>query len=166
MILANLLLALAWVGLNGRFTLDSLLMGAVLGRIVLLILAKGGVLPRTEVRRAERAVSLLAYLLWQILLANIRLTSDVLSIRHRMTPGVIRLPLTITTDGEILLLAAMINITPGSVALDVSEDRRTMYVHVMHVTTAEEAKWDIKNGFERRILELRGEEEEGLPDAA
>jgi len=159
MILANLLLALAWVGLNGSFTLDSLIVGAAIGRIVLLILAKGGVLPRSEVRRVESALSLLVYLLWQIVVANFRLTKDVLSIRPRMRPAVIRLPLSITTDGEILLLSAMINITPGSVALDVSEDRQSMYVHVMNIATVEEAKHDIKNGFERRILELRGEKE-------
>jgi multicomponent Na+:H+ antiporter subunit E len=165
MILANLLLALAWVGLNGRFTLDSLIVGAIIGRIVLLVLAKGDVLARTEVRRVERALSLLLYLLWQIVLANFRLTRDVLSIRHRMKPGVIRLPLSVTSDGEILLLSAMINITPGSVALDVSPDRQSMYVHVMHITTVEEAKRDIKNGFERRILELRGQKER-VSDAA
>jgi multicomponent Na+:H+ antiporter subunit E len=159
MILANLLLALAWVGLNGHFTLDSLIIGAVIGRIVLLVLAKGEVLPRTEVGRVERALSLLGYLLWQIVLANLRLARDVLSIRHRMKPGVIRLPLSVTTDGEILLLSAMINITPGSVALDVSADRQSMYVHVMHVRTLEDAKLEIKNGFERKILELRGEKE-------
>jgi multicomponent Na+:H+ antiporter subunit E len=165
MILANLLLALAWVGLNGRFTLDSLIIGALIGRIVLVVLGKGGVLPRSEVRRVERALSLLVYLLWQIVLANFRLTKDVLSIRYRMRPGVIRLPLSVTTDGEILLLSAMINITPGSVALDVSEDRQTMFVHVMHITSVEEAKHEIKNGFERRILELRGDKERRI-DAA
>jgi multicomponent Na+:H+ antiporter subunit E len=158
-ILANLLLALAWVGLNGRFALDTLIVGAVIGRIVLLILAKGEVLPRAEVGRLERALSLLAYLLWQIVLANLRLARDVVSVHHRMTPGVIQLPLSVTTDGEILLLAAMINITPGSVALDVSEDRRTMYVHIMHIRTVEEARRDIKDGFERRILGLRSEKE-------
>jgi multicomponent Na+:H+ antiporter subunit E len=165
MILANLLLALAWAGLNGQFTLDSLIMGAIIGRIVLLVLARGDVLARTEVRRLERALFLLVYLLWQIVLANFRLTRDVLSIRYRMRPGVIRLPLAVTTDEEILLLSAMINITPGSVALDVSDDRQSMYVHVMHITTVEEAKREIKNGFERRILELRGEKER-LSDAA
>ena len=165
MILANLLLSLAWVGLNGQFTLESLITGAIIGRIVLVVLAKGDVLTRTEVRRVERALSLLAYLLWQIVLANFRLTRDVLSIRHRMKPGVIRLPLSVTSDGEILLLSAMINITPGSVALDVSPDRRSMYVHVMNITTVEDAKRDIKNGFERRILELRRENER-VSDAA
>jgi multicomponent Na+:H+ antiporter subunit E len=165
MMLANLLLALAWVGLNGSFTLESLIVGMIIGRVVLVILAKGGVLPRREVRRLERALSLLAYLLWQIVLANFRLTKDVLSVQHRMRPGVIRLPLSVTTDGEILLLSAMINITPGSVALDVSDDRQSMYVHVMNITTIEAAKNEIKSGFERRILDLRPEEE-GSQDAA
>jgi multicomponent Na+:H+ antiporter subunit E len=82
-----------------------------------------------------------------------------------MKPGVIRLPLSVTTDGEILLLSAMINITPGSVALDVSADRESMYVHVMHIRTLEDAKLEIKNGFERKILALRGEKER-LSDAA
>lgn len=159
MILANVLLALAWVGLNGNFTLQTLMVGIVLGRFVLIVLARGGVLPLAEVLRLQRALSLLVYLLWQIILANLRLTKDVLSVRHRMRPAVIALPLSVTTDGEILLLSAMINITPGSVALDVSGDRRTMYVHVMNITTFEEAKADIKNGFERRILELRGANE-------
>jgi multicomponent Na+:H+ antiporter subunit E len=124
-----------------------------------MILAKGDVLSRTEVRRVERALSLLVYLLWQIVLANFRLARDVLSVQHRMRPGVIRLPLSVTTDGEILLLSAMINITPGSVALDVSADRKNMYVHVMNIRSVEDAKVEIKNGFERRILELRGEQE-------
>lgn len=155
MILANLLLALAWVGFNGHFTLGTLAVGAILGRIVLLILAKGGVLPRDEVNQVGRAISLFTYLLWQIILANLRLAKDIVSIQHRMRSGVIQVPLSIETDGEILLLAAMINITPGSVALDVSDDRRTMYVHVMNITTAEEARMEIKDGFERRILQLR-----------
>jgi multicomponent Na+:H+ antiporter subunit E len=155
MMLANLLLALAWVGMNGHLTLGNLVMGAVFGRIVLLVLARGAVLPGAQVYRFERAIALLAYLMQEIVLANLRLIVDVLSIQHRMRPGVIQLPLTVTSDAEILLLAAMINITPGSVALDVSADRRTMYVHVMHITTPEQARRNIKDGFERRILQLR-----------
>jgi multicomponent Na+:H+ antiporter subunit E len=160
LILANLLLALAWAALTGQFTLESLIVGAVLGRLILLILAKGGVLPVGEVVRGERAFALIGYLVWQIVLANLRMTKDVISIRPPICPGVIRLPLDITTDGEILLLAAMINVTPGSVALDVSADRRVMYVHVMHIKTAEDARRQIKDGFERRVLELRGPREE------
>jgi multicomponent Na+:H+ antiporter subunit E len=77
-----------------------------------------------------------------------------------MQPGVIRLPLDVTTEGEILLLAAMINITPGSVALGLSDDRRVMYVHVMHMHSPDAARREIKEGFERRVLQLRNEREE------
>ena len=165
MILGNLLLALAWAAFNGRFTLDSLVTGAILGRIVLIVLARGDVLPMRAVGRFERSLSLLGYLLWQILLANFRIARDVLSVHYRMRPGVIRLPLDVKTDGEILLLAAMINITPGSVALDVSADRRVMYVHVMNIRTPDDARREIKEGFERRVLEL-GVNREESPNAA
>jgi multicomponent Na+:H+ antiporter subunit E len=155
-ILGNLLLALTWSALNGEFTLKSILTGFVLGRLVLVVLARGGVLPAAIVGRVERSFALLGYLLWQIIVANIRIAMDVLSIRHRMRPGVIRVPLDVTNDGEILLLAAMVNITPGSVALDVSEDRRIMYVHVMNMLSPDHARRQIKDGFERRVLDLRG----------
>jgi multicomponent Na+:H+ antiporter subunit E len=154
-ILENLLLALAWAAFSGQFTLSSLITGAVLGRIVLMALAKGGVLSSDEVGRMERVVSLLGYLLWQIVMANLRVARDVISVRPRMRPGVIRLPLEVSTEEEIMLLAAMINMTPGSVALDVSDDRRVMFVHVMDMKTSDQARSEIKDGFERRILNLR-----------
>ena len=34
----------------------------------------------------------------------------------------------------------LINLTPGSVALDVSPDRTVMYVHVMYMDTPETAR--------------------------
>lgn len=162
MILGNLLLALAWAALNGRFTLDSLVTGAFLGWIVMVVLAKGDVLPMREVGRLKRILSLLGYLFWQILIANFRITMDVLSFKFRMRPGVIQVPLDIKTDIEILLLAAMINITPGSVALDVSDDRSTMCVHVMNIRTPDDARREIKEGFERRVIELGVATEEAL----
>ena len=62
MILANLLLALAWVGLNGRFTLDSLIIGRAYRAIRAAGPRQGWRLIAREVRRVERAVSLLVYL--------------------------------------------------------------------------------------------------------
>ena len=62
LIFGNLLLALAWAALNGSFTLESLLMGLLLGRLILLVLAKGAVLPVREVGRFGRALRLIGYL--------------------------------------------------------------------------------------------------------
>jgi multicomponent Na+:H+ antiporter subunit E len=158
MVFANILLALAWTVLQGRFSLPTLASGWILGYFVLLVLVKGGVLgPSRYVGGIVRVLRFAGFFLWELVVANVRIALDVARPRYRMTPGVIRLPLDVQSDSEILLLAALINLTPGSVALDVSADRRVMYVHVMHVRTPDAARAEIKEGFERRVLELLGD---------
>ena len=43
-----------------------------------------------------------------------------------------------------------------SVALDISPDRKTLYVHVMYMDTPDAAREQIKRGFERRVLGVLG----------
>jgi multicomponent Na+:H+ antiporter subunit E len=90
-----------------------------------------------------------------LLAANLRVALDVLRPRLAIQPAVVAIPLDITSDAEILLLSALINITPGSVTIDLSEDRRTLFVHVMHMTTPEASRREIKTGFERRVTRSR-----------
>jgi multicomponent Na+:H+ antiporter subunit E len=40
------------------------------------------------------------------------------------------------------------------VTIDLSDDRRTLYVHVMHVDDPESTRSEIKDGFERRVKRL------------
>lgn len=155
MLLGNLLLALAWAALSGEFSLGTLITGQVFGYVILLALVKGGVLPSSPyVGKVHLAAGLAAFFLWELVYANLRLAIDVLTPRLRIRPGVVAVPLDATREPEILLLAALINLTPGSVALDVSPDRKVMYVHIMYVASPEAARRDIKNGFERRVLRL------------
>jgi multicomponent Na+:H+ antiporter subunit E len=151
----NILLALAWAALQGEFSLSNLLTGSVLGYLVLAVLAKGGVLESSRyVSKARLAIGLATFFLWELVLANMRLALDVATPRFQMTPGILAIPLDATRDSEILLLAMLINLTPGSVALDVSDDRKVMYVHVMYIASADAARTEIKTGFERRVLQL------------
>ena len=100
--------------------------------------------------RTIRALELAAFFAWELLVANLRVAADVLR-GNRIEPAVVAIPLDVTSDGEILLLSMFINITPGSVTIDLSDDRRTLYVHVMHMKSADQTRRDIKNGFERRV---------------
>lgn len=101
--------------------------------------------------RFAHAVGLAAFFAWALMVANIRVAIDVLRPHMAIRPAVIAIPLDVTSDAEILLLSMLINITPGSVTIDLSDDRRTLYVHVMHMTTAEASRHEIKTGFERRV---------------
>ena len=111
---------------------------------------RGGVMPGTLVSRTRYALMLAGFFAWELLLANLRVAADVIRGR-RIEPAVVGIPLDITSDGEILLLSMLINITPGSVTIDLSDDRKTLYVHVMHMVTAEATRREIKDGFERRV---------------
>ena len=151
MLLGSILLALAWAALQGEITLANLLVGYVFGYVILALLAKGGVLPATLASRTVRAAGLAGFFVRELVVANLRVASDVLRSAARIRPAVVAIPLDVTSDGEILLLSMLINITPGSVTIDLSDDRRTLYVHVMHMRSAEESRRDIKDGFERRV---------------
>jgi multicomponent Na+:H+ antiporter subunit E len=104
----------------------------------------------TLMARTWRGVQLAAFFAWELLLANFRVAADVLR-GNQIEPAVVAIPLDVSSDGEILLLSMLINITPGSVTIDLSDDRRTLYVHVMHMQTPEQTRREIKDGFEHRI---------------
>jgi multicomponent Na+:H+ antiporter subunit E len=63
-------------------------------------------------------------------------------------------PLDAVSDLEIAVLANLITLTPGTLCLDVSEDRRTLYVHAMFVSEPDQVRREIKQRFERWILTL------------
>jgi multicomponent Na+:H+ antiporter subunit E len=156
-LLGNVLLALAWAALQGEFSLSTLVTGHGLGYLILVALVRGGVLHDSPyVGRLHRVAGLAAFFVWELVKANLRLALDVVTPRFHMTPGIVAVPLDATEDGQILLLSMLINTTPGSVALDVSPDRRTLYVHVMYMESPEAARAEIKQGFERRVLGVLG----------
>ncbi|MCC7126881.1 MAG: Na+/H+ antiporter subunit E [Acidobacteria bacterium] len=163
MLLGIILLALAWAALQGEISLANLLIGYVLGYAILSLLAKGGVLPAMWGSRARHLAGLVVFFVREIIRANIRVARDVVSPHSTIRPAVVAIPLAITTDAEILLLSTLINITPGSVTIDLSPDRRTLYVHVMHMTTPEASRHEIKDGFEQRVQLLFGTHPSQVP---
>lgn len=154
MLLGNILLALAWAALQGEFSLLDLVVGYLLGYVVLVTLGRGGVVSTQFASKVASFFALAGFFIWELVLANVRVAIDVLAPGYDMRPAVVGIPLDVTRDGEILLLSALINITPGSVTLDLSDDRRTLYVHVMHMTDVESTRRQIKDGYERRVVKL------------
>jgi len=151
--LSNLFLALVWALAGGRVSLSSLTVGFVLGYLVLW-LAQPVMPPSRYFSRLPGAIRFAGYFLWQLLLSNLRVAYDVVTPHLYMRPGIVAIPLDAKTDQEITLLANLITLTPGTLSLDVSEDRKFLYVHAMFVDDVESFRKEIKDGFERRLLEL------------
>ncbi|NJN96394.1 MAG: Na+/H+ antiporter subunit E [Anaerolineales bacterium] len=153
MFVLNVLLALAWMALTGQFTPINLVAGFGLGYL-LLWLARPTSETATYFHKVVQIISFFFFFLGEVIIANLRVAYEVISPPLTMRPGVVAIPLDLQSDAEITLLANLITLTPGSLSLDVSADRRVLYVHSMYVDDVEAFRREIKEGFERRVREV------------
>ncbi len=100
-----------------------------------------------------RLMRLVGLFLRELLLSSLQVAWDVVTPRHRSRPGILALPLEARTDAEITVLSNLICLTPGTLSLDVSPDRRVLYIHAMFIDDPEQVKRQIKDTLERRVLE-------------
>lgn len=150
--LINLLLMLSWGAMTGSFTELNLIFGFLLGFFAIwLIREQMGT--SGYFGRIARITSLFVLFLKELALSAIRVTVLVLSPSPNLKPGIFAFPLKVDRDFEIALLANLITLTPGTLSVDVSEDRKYLYVHAIDCADTEAAKRDIAEGFERKILE-------------
>ncbi|MFO8154329.1 Na+/H+ antiporter subunit E [Thioalkalivibrio sp.] len=149
----NVALMLIWVVLTGAFTGANLVVGFVLGYLILGLALRDRPEFAKYIGKVPRFIGFIGYFFWELLVSNLKVAYDVLTPTHHMCPGVIAMPLEARTDGEITIVANLISLTPGTLSLDVSTDRKVLYIHVMYMGNRDEVIRGIKS-FEARILEV------------
>lgn len=153
MFLLNILLALAWTALTGQFDPINFISGFVLGYLVLWLVQRA-VGTSNYFKKVYQIVGFILFFIWALIQANLRVAYEVITPPHTMRPAIVAIPLDVKTDTAITLLANLITLTPGTLSLDVSADRKELYVHTMFVDDVEQFRREIKDGFERRVLEV------------
>lgn len=149
----NFVFAVVFTILLGSDSISVFLAGFALGYAALW-LSKPLYRDTRYLKKLPKTINLAGYFLKELVISNLRVLWDVITPRHRSRPGIIGVPLTAQTDLEIFIVASLISLTPGTLSVDLSEDRKTLFVHVMFLDDVERARADIKNGLERRILEV------------
>jgi multicomponent Na+:H+ antiporter subunit E len=151
--LLNVLLALVWSALSGNFEPPYLLFGFVLSFFILWLFQKP---PRKQkyFRAVPLVIEFALFILWEIIVSNIRLSITILSPRPHLKPAVVAVPLDIKSETGIVFLANLITLTPGTLSLDISSAKHFLYIHVYDLEDAEEFIHDIKHNYERRIREI------------
>ena len=149
----NILLSLAWIGLTGEFTPANFIGGFVLGYAILWLTDRGTADTGYFVK-VPRVIGFLFYFAWEVIQSNLKVMAEVFSLRQNMKPGIVAIPLDAKTDLEITMFANLITLTPGTLSLDVSEDRSTLYVHSMFVEDAASFRKALKEQMEKRLLEV------------
>jgi len=143
-----ILLALAWWVLSGQSTPVLLALGlaSVLGVAWLerrLARAAGQSHP---LQPGWRLLAFWAWLLREIVLANLQVARLVLAHRPALSPRVLRVPGGQSSDLARVILGNAITLTPGTVTLDVDDD--SVLVHALTEASAAEVE---AGGIARRV---------------
>lgn len=147
----NILLALIWAATTEEFSAANLAIGYLLG-YMLLFLLRTVVQQHKYFRDVYDLIALAIFFVAELVMANIRMAYYTVMPLSRMKPAVIAVPLEPMNETELTVLANLITLTPGTLTLDISDDRRIMYIHIMRLYDLEEARQNIKSGFEDRVL--------------
>ncbi len=97
------------------------------------------------------------YLIKEIIISNVAMAWLIIQPRPKLDPGIIAVPLTISTALEITVLSLAISVTPGTLVVELGQDPigcYVLYVHSLNVDDPDKFRATIKNGFERMILQI------------
>lgn len=150
----NIVLAVVWAALTASFTLPSLLVGYVLGFGALWLAQPLFGERQGYFLRVWRILRLTGYFLYELVVSSVRVAWDVVTPKHLSNPAIIEMPLDVKSDFEILLVTNLISLTPGTLSLDVTPDRKTLIVHAMFADDPDALVRDLKTGMERMVREV------------
>ena len=150
--ISNILLTFIWVAITGNFEFPNYVFGFILSFFILRLIAPRG--KRKYYKIFPKVITFVFFFLYELIKANIQVAYEVMTPHYNMSPGIVKVPLDVETDIEITFLANLISLTPGTLSIDVSDNRKVLYVHSMYIKDRESFIAGIKNGFEKRILEI------------
>jgi multicomponent K+:H+ antiporter subunit E len=151
--LASGSLLAVWLLLNNSLAPASALLGAVLAWLIPRLTERFQE-DAPQLRRPLALVPLIAVFLWDVVAANVAVAKLVLGPVRRLHPRMLEIALEVRSAPAISALAGIVSLTPGTVSVDVSADRRTLLVHALNVADPVSAAARIKERYERRILQV------------
>lgn len=152
-ILLNFFLAFIWMFLSNDYSALAFFKGYFFG-ILVMIAFRRFFDQRFYILNVFAVIRLIFLFFSELVKSNISVIKLVLSPQLSLRPGVFALETDLKKDWEITILSNLITLTPGTLVLDVSDDNKILYIHAIDLEDAEQAKWDIKNTFEKAIKEV------------
>jgi multicomponent Na+:H+ antiporter subunit E len=149
----TILLAAAWVLMTGSFEFLNYVFGFTIGYTVILLMSRSVSALTDYPRRLPRAIYFLLYFIGELIKSNVKIAFDIITPTFLGKPGVIGIELEAKTNLEITLVANLISLTPGTLSLDVSANKKILFVHAMYLIDEDEVRAELKH-LEQRLLKV------------
>lgn len=91
------------------------------------------------------------FYLRMLILSNFQVARDILSPTFGMSPAILGIGLDIQSDSQILILSSLITMTPGTLSMDISDDKKTIFIHAMYAKDPKKIIDEIKY-LEKKVM--------------
>lgn len=151
--LLSLGIFLVWALITNAASLALLVLGGVLALVVPQLTAPFWPEPPRLVRPLA-ALRLLAVFACDIVTANWRVARQVIGPLHRLSPAFVEVPLELRDPFVATLLASVVSLTPGTVAIDVDRSNWILLVHALDAPDPQALIDEIRERYERPLREI------------
>lgn len=151
--LLSLTILLLWVVISSSAAPGPLLLGGVLA-IALPLLTRPFWPDPPRLVRPWRALRFLGVFAADIFTANWRVAGQVIGPLCRLSPSLVEVPLDLRDPFLATLLGSIVSLTPGTVAIDVDQQRWILLVHVLDAPDPAALVREIKERYELPLREI------------
>lgn len=141
-------LTLVWAVLWGHFDLATLLSGAAVSAL-LLLLVPPSTFGRLGRPRPGRLLIFIGLSLWRLIESNAEVAYEALTRGSRIQEAILAVPVGDAGDEITTIIAASISLEPGTVAVGVRPG--VVYVHVLHAADLEQTRQTLR----QRVSEVK-----------
>ncbi len=146
-----LFLLAVWSGFSNDFHFTNLLLGLVISLCVHWL-----VVPKKFQFKINiyHLLILIAYTVWELIRSSMQVAWDILTPGHKSQPKLIKIPLSCEHIHQISLLANLISLAPGTLAVDVLTETNELVIHVMFAQDQQKTIEFVKHTLEPKILKV------------
>ncbi|SHF60251.1 Na+/H+ ion antiporter subunit [Mariniphaga anaerophila] len=95
------------------------------------------------------------FYLFKLVQSNIYIAWDILTPGKQSNPAFVEVPVILNSDTGLLMFSNLLSMTPGTLSLDISRDKKTMLVHVLYYSDEEQIQNGLKE-MQQKIKRITG----------
>ncbi|XID94548.1 Na+/H+ antiporter subunit E [Paenibacillaceae bacterium WGS1546] len=152
-ILLNLLIALVWMLLNESWNVAVFGMGYIIGFFIILSMRRFFPIPFYG-RKIRFIFQLIVLFIAELVKSSLVVIRQVTRPKLAIQPGIFRSETVLKSEMEITMLSALLNLTPGSVVMEIDPKAGVLFIHAMDITEYCNGITRTQRKYEKAIMEV------------
>lgn len=152
--IVNIFIAILWMFFQDDWSFQTLFSGYLIGVIIVFAMRRFFRAP-FYLKSVYASIVLVLILIRELITSAILVAKQTLQPDlNNLTPGIFALETTLEKEWEVVMLALMLTLTPGSTVILISPNRDVLYLHGLGLPESKEAVIKSAISYEKTIREV------------